>query len=178
MRKLNLDKCEITREHFVPNIIMDKNLYDDIYIESGTFTCDVICKNNTEDIRKASTKLVMMLEAYNDGYVKSIKGEEYGLKQVFGVVGYPRYHYVGGGGVEFQIDIVSLVYNPYMHMSVINDCLLAGASTELIPDSRKYFELDMDDKLIHKEGSEEIVKLLETQKSLYRKAIVENMKPL
>ena len=178
MQKLNLNNCKITREHFVPNVIMDRNLYDDITIESGVFICDVMCVNDTTEINKASTKLIMMLEAYNDGYIKAIHGYEVGLQQVFGVVGYPRYKYLGGNVIEFEIDIVSLSYNPYMHMAVMNDCLSAGAATSLMPDSRKYFELKMDDCLIKKEASEEIIQVLESQKDLFRKTIVDNMRPL
>lgn len=178
MQKLNLNKCEITSEHFVPSVINDKNLYDDISIETGVITCHLLCPNEQEKIKQSITKYIMMLEAYNDGYVKAIKGEEHDLKNVFCIVGYPRYTYHGANDLEVNVDIASLVYNPYLHMAVVSDCLAAGAITALMPDSKKYFSVNMDDKIIEKEGLESIIITLESQKDIFRETIVNNMRPL
>ena len=178
MQRLDLDKVEITTEHFVPNIIMDKNLYDDITIESGQLIFNIRCKNEASEISKNIIKAIMMLEAYNDGYVKSINGVECGLYEVFGVVGKPSYRYVGNNTIELTIDIISLIYGVDMHLSLISECLAAGAATTLIPDSKHYFRIKMDDMLIKKPDSDALINVLESQKNKFKDAIVSNMRPL
>ena len=177
-QKLNLEKVELTTEHFVPNVIMDKNLYDDITLESGTLVFTIRCRNDESEIRKNITKAILMLQAYNDGYVKSINGAEHGLYEVFGVVGQPSYRYTGNNGVELTIHIVSLIYGVDMHLSLINECLSAGASTSLLPDSKHYFKVKMDDMLIKKLDSDYLISVLELQREPFKKAIVSNMRPL
>lgn len=178
MRKLNLDRCEISEEMFTPNMVMDKNLYDDICVETGLFTCSVYCDNDDDKIQKAIRKVIMMLEAYNNGYIKAINGKEYGLKSVFGVIGEPKYKYKGGRNLEIYINIASLSYNPYMHMVCISDCLSAGNSSTMVPDFRKYFNLDMDDELNKEFENDEIVEQLKTQIEPFRQSIVNQMRPL
>jgi hypothetical protein len=180
VQRLNLNKCEITTEYFVPEIISDKNLYDDLLLESGTITCNLLCNGDEESINKNITKYVMMLQAYNDGYIKALRGEDFGLKQVFGIVGQPKYMYKGGNNLEVVVDIITIVYNPCLHMTVINDCLAAGITTTLLPGkgNYRYFDVKSDKKLIMKPGSERIINALETQKEPYRKAIVSNITPL
>jgi hypothetical protein len=178
MQKLNLNNCDIVTEHFVPSVINDKNLYDDITIETGTITCHLLCPNNKEKIEKSITKFLMILEAFNDGYVKSIRGYEYGLEHVFGIIGTPKYVYHGGNDLEVIVKIASLVYNPYLHMNVVSDCLSAGAVTALMPDSRKYFYVNMDDRIVQQEGLDSVVNMLEPQRDIFKKTIVDNMRPL
>lgn len=180
MQKLNVNRCEITTEGFVPEIISDKNLYDDLMLESGTITCNLLCRGDEESVRRDITKYVMMLQAYNDGYVKALRGEDFGLKQVFGIVGQPKYMYKGGNNLEVVVDIISIVYNPYLHMAVVDNCLAAGVPTTLLPGKGncKYFDVKLDDKLIMKPGSEKMVEMLESQKDPYRETIIANMRPL
>lgn len=172
MQRLNLDKCEITTEHFIPNIIYDKNLYDDIGIETGSITACVLCDNNKENIKKAIIKYVMMLEAYNDGYVKAIGGERYGLSHVFCVVKNPEYRYCGGNNLEIIVNVASIMYNPYLRMTALEDCLAAGASTALMPDLKKYFDIKMsyDEELKYQDTSN-----LRDQIEPYRKTIMSNI---
>lgn len=177
-QKLDLSKVEITTEHFVPNVIMDKNLYDDVTMESGQLVFNIRCKNDESEIRKNITKAIMMLQAYNDGYVKSINGAEHGLYVVFGIVGQPSYRYVGNNTVELTMDIISLVYGVDMHLALVNECLSAGATTALMPDSKHYFRVKMDDMLLKKPNSETLITALESQRNKFKSAVVSNMRPL
>jgi len=162
----------------VPNVIADKNLYDEIEIESGKITCQVLCKNDEISIRNALTKFIMMLEAYDKGYVDAIKGNENGLSHVFCVKGYPRYRRIGGGAIELQVDILTLIYNSDMHMAVINDCLSAGANTVMCPDNRRYFDVELSNAFIKNYASDSYAYILDSQKNSFRKSIVGNMRPL
>lgn len=175
MRRLNLEQCNFSTEHFVPNIIMDRNLYDDIEMETGTIDCNVRVKNNSEDeIKNAGVKFIMLLEAFNDGYVKAVRGFEHQLKTIFCIVGQPNVVYIGANTVNVNVKILTLIYNPSMHMSVLKDAIAAG-ETMLFPDARNYFEITMDDKIVPYKDIDAAVKIMETQRDKFRETIVNNM---
>lgn len=175
MQRLDLNKCEISIDRFVPNVIMDKSLYDDIFLQTGVITCRLMCGNNETEIQKVLTKFVMMLEAYNDGYIKALRGHDKGLKSVYGVVGTPKHTYCGNKTLEVKVDIVSMMYNPYMPMAVVEDCLRAGATSRLMPDFKRYFDVKMDDSPVLKVGTDKLVKILEPQKELFKTVIMDNV---
>lgn len=175
MRRLNLDTCSISIDHFVPNVIMDRNLYDDIMIESGTLSCDIRVDDDTDIcLSNALTKFIMLLEAFNDGYVKAIGGWEYGLRNVFCVIGEPIIIYIGAGTATIKVNIASMVYNPYMHMSLLKDAIAAGEGM-LLPNARNYFDISMNDYIDDNEREDQTVKAMETQINAFRETIIGNM---
>ena len=66
-----------------------------------------------------------------------------------------------------------------MHTSVVNDCLAAGANTQMCPDIRRYFDVKIDDVFLHEsDDNNDSLKMILKQRDKFRNAIVSNMETL
>ena len=160
LQKLDFDRCRISEKGFIPNIIRDRNLYDDVYTRAGTATLHV----KGTDEKETAEKVVKLFHAMNNGFVHAICGEIYGLEKVFHIDAENiKVKQLDVIAQEVVVPIITLAYAEGLRYTAIEDCIMAAQNAYVLPDSKPYIIIETEpDK----------TDILESEKEAYVRAMI------